>query len=112
MKKTRLCGLVIVALIAVLVWSSPAWALDHPWDGTKVSDSLAISSTTGPDGGESTDGEDSAPKSPWYSWFSNWINDLVGGNNEAKDAERVPENKVRESKDRGSEVSFKRFLER
>ena len=113
MSKTRLCSLVIVALIAVILWSTPSGALDHPWDGTKLIDTASVSSS-GPNGdptdGNTGDGQESAPKS-WHSWFSSWLNGLFGGNDIEKNEE---EHKSREteSKSRKNDFTQKKLLRR
>jgi hypothetical protein len=113
MSLTRLCSLVIVALIAVILWSTPAGALDHPWDGTKLTDTAFVSSS-GPNGdptdGNTGDGQESAPKS-WYGWFSNWLNGLFGGNDVEKD-EKEHKSKEKESRFRGNDFTQKKFLKR
>ncbi|MBD3217898.1 MAG: hypothetical protein GF310_06425 [candidate division Zixibacteria bacterium] len=113
MSLPRLCSLVIVALIAVILWSTPAGALDHPWDGTKLTDTAFVSSS-GPNGdptdGNTDDGQESVSKN-WYGWFSNWLNGLFGGNDVEKNEE---EHKSREtdSKSRKNDLTQKKLFRR
>jgi hypothetical protein len=44
MMRTRLCGLVLLVLFLTVFLASPAFASEHPWDGTKVTDTLITSS--------------------------------------------------------------------
>ncbi|HEQ99289.1 MAG TPA: hypothetical protein ENO22_08115 [candidate division Zixibacteria bacterium] len=114
MNKTRLCSLVIVALLAVIFWSTPASALDHPWDGTKITDTLRISSSGTNDGSSDDDGGDQGvgPRKSWLSWFSNWIEGLLGGSDEDEEIKLERKNKAAEDQYRDAENAHKKLLER
>jgi hypothetical protein len=115
MNKRRLFSLVIVALFAVIFWSTPANALDHPWDGTKVTDTLSISSSGTGDGssGGGDDGDQGVgPRKSWFSWFGSWIEGLLGGSDEKEEIKLERESKAVEDRYRDAENSHDKLLKR
>ena len=110
MKMTRLCGLVALAFVAILIFSVPAQALDHPWDGTKLTDTTTLSSTTGtnnnPTGDENGGDGCIAPTTrKWYSVFVGWITDIIG-NNEVEKVEQSSNSKAVPKKVEGEKKSL------
>jgi hypothetical protein len=114
MKITRLCGLVVLAVVAVLIFSVPAQALDHPWDGTKLVDTTNISSTNGSNdsnNGGSDDGGGVAPRSAWYSVFVGWITDIFS-NDQADETNQVLDSKAVKNSTEGKEESLSKLQRR
>jgi hypothetical protein len=111
MKITRLSGLVTLAVIAVLIFAVPAQALDHPWDGTKLSDTTNVSNGIGTDG-EPTNGTGSgggiAPGQDWFSMFTGWITGIFSIEKVEK-ADRLSEPEAVEKKDEGRKESLLKF---
>jgi hypothetical protein len=111
MKITRLCGLVTLAVIAVLIFSVPAQALDHPWDGTKVADTTNLSNGMGGDReptGGTDGGEGIAPGQDWFSLFTGWISGIFSIE-KVENVDRLSEPEAVEKKSEGKEEPLKKF---
>jgi len=106
MKATRLFNLVLLALILAMFWSAPVLASDHPWDGTKVCDTLRTSN--GIDG--DNDGPDNQTHGGIFDWFIKWVTGSLDKNPaESQSSKGSNDQKNRVSgKDRPS--SFRNYI--
>ena len=106
MKATRLCNLVLLALVLAVFWSAPASALDHPWDGTKVYDTIRSSIRI--EGG--TEGPDNEPKG-FFDWF---IQFFTGKNNNSANEQVSKNDADQDNKGTSSDRSsvFRRYYKK
>jgi len=112
MKITRLCGLVTLAVIAVLVLSVPAQALDHPWDGTKVTDTTSLSSTTGTgdsDNNGDNDGPGIKPAENMVDRLIGWITNIFSSGKASEKVTKSNNSEAVERRTEGKKLSLKTF---
>jgi len=106
MKQARMCGLVVLSFLIAVLWSAQALGFDHPWDGTKISDTLRMTGTIGGHGS----GDKSISGGGQSSWFPNW---LIGPSQEdpaVKEAMQSIKNKATKSQVKKSISFFARFF--
>jgi len=84
--RTGFLGLVLLVLIFTVFMAAPAIALDHPWDGTKIVDTLSTGDRTGSNPENNGDQEeDNNSGDGFLGVFGNWLNWIIGS--EKQDAE-------------------------
>ncbi len=83
MKRTGFFSLVLLALVFTVFMAEPASALDHPWDGTKVIDTLSNGQSGNPENG----GNDNDSGGGLLGFFSDLMNWVIGS--EKQDAEQT-----------------------
>ncbi len=107
MMRTRLCGLVLLALFLAVFLASPVLASEHPWDGTKVIDTLITSdgelgqNPEGPNGDGDIDGG-------IFNLIVKWFSDRFTANNEISRAKQGIKQEVKQTTERKSMNLFRK----
>ncbi|MBD3383263.1 MAG: hypothetical protein GF404_13875 [candidate division Zixibacteria bacterium] len=105
MKRARLGGLVLLALVFCLLMSTEGFALDHPWDDNKFVDTShqSLNGNSGTKNG-SGDEDDVDDGGSFWDWFLRLFRDPVGD----KPQER-PESRTYEKAEKSTDAGKKSF---
>jgi hypothetical protein len=105
MMRTRLCGLVLLALLLAVFLASPAFASEHPWDGTKVTDTLI---TSNGDLGQNPDDPNGDADSGILNLIVKWFKDRFTAKTEINRAEQGIKQEVKQTAERKSMNLFRK----
>lgn len=109
MMRTRLCGLVLLALFLAVFLTTPLFASEHPWDGTKMVDTLITSDgelEQNPDdpNGDINSGGDI------FDLIFKWFSDRFTTKNEISRVKQGIKQEVKQTTDRKSMNLFRKNL--
>lgn len=107
MKRTRLCGLVLLGLFLAVSLVSPLSASEHPWDGTKVTDTLLTSNGDLEQDPDNPNGDDDGGI---LSMILKWFRDRFADKNEISRAKQGIKQEVKQTTGRKSMNLFRENL--
>ena len=99
MMRTRLRGLVLLALFLAIFLASPVFASEHPWDGTKLIDTVL---TSNGDSGQDPDDPNGDDDSGIFGLIVKWFSDRFTNKNEISRAKQGNKQEVKQTTDKKS----------
>jgi len=105
MMRTRLCVLVLLTLFLAVFLASPVFASEHPWDGTKVTDTV---STSNGDLGQDPDDPNGDDDSGIIGLIVKWFSDRFTNKNEISRAKQGIKQEVKQTTNRKSMNLFRK----